>query len=659
MRRLLPLMAVLAAAALSPAPALADVPENADYSEAYIETAGEPTLHADVLRPKGLKETDKTPVILSIGPYFGHAEDPTAPNLTATPPSDRFDDLLEGGTVFERGYTVVYVDLRGFGASAGCNDFGGRGEQIDAKRAVEWAASQPWSTGKVGMWGKSYDGWTQVMALDEKPKGLAATVIQSPIIDGYRTLYQAGVHYNLGWYITPGLYQAYDVMPPTTNDNLDYLLQYVQGTNPACYAQNIAMQNSSVDHDDPAGFWAERDLVNARGSDVPTLWSHGFLDANTKPDNFLSVWETLTGPTRAWFGQYDHVRGNEADLVGRDGFLNEAMKWLDRYVKGDTSVDVNADPRTEIQEGNGRWRAEEQWPPADAGLRVLPVRAGTYTDDDSNTASNAGEASNGIWTFTQPAAHTMHIAGLIKAKLEVVSPSAPRANLVALLYDVAPDNTATYITRGAIAIKPSAEPQALEFELYPNDYRVEAGHRLGVFVSGSDESWYTPPHSQSEVEVRSGSVQVPFLKYERSRFLEGSEAAAMANRPTTTIEVDMNEATVPADLPPALIPGGPPSGKGGVNSRPAGRPAAARLRLTRKVRPGRRLEVKVRGAGTFPVTVTLKKGKKTIFKRTRKPNGAGAVRIVFKVRKKGRYTLIARAIGTGAPKQVKRTIRLR
>jgi predicted acyl esterase len=659
MRRLLLLVAVLAASALLPAQALADVPEGAEYTEAYIETPGEPTLHADVLRPKGFKDTDKTPVILSIGPYFGHAEDPTAPNLAATPPSDRFDDMIDGGKVFERGYTVVYVDLRGFGGSAGCNDFGGRGEQIDTKRAVEWAASQPWSTGKVGMWGKSYDGWTQVMALDEKPKGLAAVVIQSPIIDGYRTLYQAGVHYETGWYITPGLYQAYDAMPPTTNDNADYLLGYVQGTNPACYGQNIAMQNSTVDRDDPTGFWKERDLPNARGSDVPTLWSHGFLDANTKPDNFLSVWETLTGPTRAWYGQYDHVRGNEADVVGRDGFLNEAMRWLDRYVKGDTSVDVNSDPRTEIQEGNGKWRAEEQWPPADAANRIIPIREGSYTDDDSNTAGGSASATgNGTWSFTQPATHTMHISGLPKVKVDVVNSQSPRANLIALVYDIAPDNKGTLITRGAIAVPQAAEPQTMQFELYPNDYRVEAGNRIGVLISGSDESWYTPPHTQATIEVKSGAVEIPFLKYERSKFLEGGEASAMANRPVADIEDDMGQAVVTADFPPALIPGGPPSTKGGVNAPPAGKPAAAKLRLTRKVRAGRTLDIKVKGAGTYRITVTLKKGSKTVFKKTVKPK-KGVARIVFKVRKKGTYKLTAAAKGAGAPRPVKRTIKLK
>ena len=60
----------------------------------------------------------------------------------------------------ERGYTYVMVDLRGFGGSDGCLDWAGPGEQSDVVNAVQWAASQPWSTGKVGMYGKSYDGVT-------------------------------------------------------------------------------------------------------------------------------------------------------------------------------------------------------------------------------------------------------------------------------------------------------------------------------------------------------------------------------------------------------------------------------------------------------------------------------------------------------------------
>jgi hypothetical protein len=252
----------------------------------------------------------------------------------------------------------------------------------------------------------------------------------------------------------------------------------------------------------------------------------------------------------------------------------------------------------------------------------------------------------------------VHIAGIPKLKLEVVSTTSPRSNLIGLLYDIAPDNKGTLVTRGAIAVKSAPEPQKLEFELYPNDYRVEAGHRLGLLIAGSDESWYTPPHSQATIQVKGGGLDLPLLRYDRAQFLEGTEAAAMANRPVADIEDDMGKATMTADFGAAPIPGGPPKSGGGVTSPPSGKPKGPQLRLTRKVRAGRRLDVKVRGAGTFPVTVTLKQGARTVFKKTVKPK-KGVAQVVIKVRRKGTYELIAAAKGTGAPRAVRRKIRLK
>ena len=266
------LLAALAVALTGATHAHAATPPNTTFEDAYFSSGDGTMLHADVIRPKNAPA--KTPVILAIGPYFAHTGQTTVAgddfNPAAQGPNERFKDLWDEGRIFERGYAMVQVDLRGFGASEGCNDFGGTGEQQDVKAAVEWAASQPWSTGKVGMWGKSYDGWTQVMALATKPKGLAATVIQSPIIDGYRTLYQNGVHYDAGWYATPGLYQAIDASPPSVFDTPQYQAGAVKGNDPACYWQNIAEQNATQDRDNP--FWNSRNLVPpAARSDVPTL----------------------------------------------------------------------------------------------------------------------------------------------------------------------------------------------------------------------------------------------------------------------------------------------------------------------------------------------------------------------------------------------------
>jgi uncharacterized protein len=74
MRSRLSLLLALAVAAVLPATAgAADVPAGATWTETTIPSSDGVKLHADILRPKNLPATAKTPVILSIGPYFNHA----------------------------------------------------------------------------------------------------------------------------------------------------------------------------------------------------------------------------------------------------------------------------------------------------------------------------------------------------------------------------------------------------------------------------------------------------------------------------------------------------------------------------------------------------------------------------------------------------------
>jgi hypothetical protein len=64
---------------------------DADWSEAFFSSSGGVTLHVDVLRPKGATDADKTPVILSIGPYFK----PLGPDRPGGP--GRGHELRPGG----------------------------------------------------------------------------------------------------------------------------------------------------------------------------------------------------------------------------------------------------------------------------------------------------------------------------------------------------------------------------------------------------------------------------------------------------------------------------------------------------------------------------------------------------------------------------------
>ena len=86
----------------------------------------------------------------------------------------------------KHGYAVVRADERGFGQSPGILDPMSSGTSEVFAHLVEWAASQSWSSGKVGLLGVSYYAGSQWRVAARKPKGLAAIVPWEGMSDYYR-----------------------------------------------------------------------------------------------------------------------------------------------------------------------------------------------------------------------------------------------------------------------------------------------------------------------------------------------------------------------------------------------------------------------------------------------------------------------------------------
>ena len=154
------------------------------------EDAGDP-LDRPVLQPHGPDRPR--------GPDAGHSYGPFA-----TPgPSNRFADFVLGADVIRKGYTFVHGRPARLRRQQRLPRLGRPRRAGRREAAVEWAASQPWSTGKVGMYGKSYDGVTGLLGEILQPKGLAAVVSQEPVYDMYRYLYADGIRF-LNSLATPG-----------------------------------------------------------------------------------------------------------------------------------------------------------------------------------------------------------------------------------------------------------------------------------------------------------------------------------------------------------------------------------------------------------------------------------------------------------------------
>jgi predicted acyl esterase len=516
------------------------IPPGASWFSATIPSSGGVKLHADVMRPKGLKLTDKTPVIISIGPYFNHSGQtgPAGPvestpfDPTATPgPSTRFYDFETGGDLFKRGYSYVLVDLRDFGGSTGCLDWAGPGEQSDVKNAVEWAARQKWSTGKVGTYGKSYDGVTGLIAENLSPKGLKAVVAGEPVYDLYRYLYMNRVRFENS-VATPALYDAIAGTPGTSSDTLAYNTDALNDTaRPGCPVFNHADQQNE-DHSAP--YWKVRNLIpGAKNGHTPLLMTQGFIENNTKPDGAFDYFNNVKAPKQAWFGEWEHVRGNDRDdtgrlRMGRKGWFNEVMHFYDHYLKGvPASRTIDKDPKLAVESSTGKWRAETRWPPKDSHKIDTKLNTGTYTDDGQNNGTAQRIVfpgpiippnGEGVWTFSPKLTHVAHLAGVPHVNVRT-NAVADRGNLVVDVYDLDSKNQATLVSRGAFLL--NAGTTIASYDIYGNDWVFRAGHRVGVLVTSSNAEWWSHVPTAQPITVEKAQIALPYLRCARTSTIQG------------------------------------------------------------------------------------------------------------------------------------------
>jgi uncharacterized protein len=514
---------------------------DADWTEVWIPSSDGVTLHGDLLRPKGATNATKTPVILSIGPYFNHSGqtgpagpaegtqyDPVGPNAG---PSERFQDFVEGSGLLQKGYSFLMVDLRGFGGSNGCLDWSGPGEQADVVNSVQWAAGRPWSTGKVGMYGKSYDGLTGLIGVDKRPPGLAAVVSQEPVYDDYRYLYGDGMRRENSL-ATPALYDGIAATPGPVTDNPNYNVNSLN--NPVCLAQNWAAQAANDDHG--SDFWKQRNLIpGAAGSKVPLLLTQGLTENNTVADGLQQYLDNHTGYERAWLGPWEHVRGNETDetgrlKMGRAGWFDEVMRHYDQFLKG--IKPKIKDPMIAVQTNDGKWRGEDKWPPADARDYTSALRPGTYTDDADGSVTD----SSGVWTISRPLPYDAHLSGSGHATI-AVSTALPRANLVLDVYDLGPNGTGPLITRQAHMIYGTG-PSKIPLDLWSADWKIAAGHRIGVKVTDNNtDFWLLALPTKQTVTITGGSITLPFLRIARTKTIQGDPGTQLQGYLSNTVTV--------------------------------------------------------------------------------------------------------------------------
>jgi uncharacterized protein len=196
---LLPLVASVPATATPPK--VSEFGKYSGYSEAvydgwvrssqYVPMRDGTRLAVDIVQPTlhGKVATERLPVVWTHHRYqraFFVLEEMKVYSVAD------LDDWL--GEVVRHGYVVAAVDVRGSGASFGTYmGWFTSDETRDSYDITEWLAAQPWSNGNVGMYGRSYLGFTQYLAASQKPPHLKAIFPELAGTDAYELIYRGGI----------------------------------------------------------------------------------------------------------------------------------------------------------------------------------------------------------------------------------------------------------------------------------------------------------------------------------------------------------------------------------------------------------------------------------------------------------------------------------
>lgn len=499
---------------------------------------------------------DPVPAILEFLPY--RKRDGTTARDALTHP------YLAG-----HGYACLRVDMRGNGDSEGLmEDEYSPQELSDACEVIAWIAAQPWCTGAVGMMGISWGGFNALQVAALQPPALRAIVTLCSTVDRYGDdiHYKGGclLNENLGWGATMWSYSSRPPDPALRADWRELWLRRLEAE-PFLPALWLAHQR----RDD---YWRHGSVCEDYGAiSAATLAVGGWGDSYRNAVDALV--SHLDAPAKGIVGPWVHKYPHFAVPEPRIGFLQEALRWWDRWLKDiDTGVEDDPAMRLYLMDGvrparwhdtrPGRWIAERFWPAPAIDTARMPLRAGgvlgpggdalagrAAEDEDADAAERIevpvaspmtcgmeGGEFCAIWLGPEmpgdqrpddalsacfdsaPMAQT-DIVGAPVLLLRLRA-DRPLAQVAVRLNHLHPDGASTRITWGALNLAHRDGPAAPE-PLVPGEevevrvaldqiaYRLPEGHRLRVAVSSAYWPMLWPAPRAATLVLTGGTLELP------------------------------------------------------------------------------------------------------------------------------------------------------
>jgi uncharacterized protein len=284
------------------------------------------------------------------------------------------NDVPNANALLARGYAVLGVNIRGTGCSTGTFEAFTPQEWRDGAAVVEWAAGQPWSTGRVGMFGDSFPGITQVGVASRRPRGLVAIAPFQVVTDLYRDAGYPGGIQNTGF----GAFWAGADQPAASYSGA---FNRVKAGDTACAAtlathgtqetQNLALQGLLHPFDD--AYWqARRPGAGADKIDVPAFGCVSWQDDETSSRG--SEYLRRLDPRRTWVVATNGYHSMCA--VNAPRITAQLVAFFDRFVKGEDNG-YERTPRIQIWHEAATDGAKDNvpsWVTSFSSLGSMPVK---------------------------------------------------------------------------------------------------------------------------------------------------------------------------------------------------------------------------------------------------------------------------------------------
>ena len=401
-----------------------------------VPTRDGTSMATDIYRPAvdGMAIDDARPVVLSRSPYNKIRE----------------RDVLLAEHLVRHGYVVAIQDLRGRYASEGEFTKYSIYDAPDGYDTIEWLAKQPYSNGRVGMFGTSYAAHSQADAAKLNPPALKAMLMnEGGMANAWDHAVRHGGAFELGRELTWAFRQIpLEIDDPVVRKHFEvekiadwyHALPFRRGQNPLSiapgYEDYFMAEFTESDYSD---YWRAISLnwedYYEQTADAAMLHVGGWYDIFLRGTlgNYVALSELKQSPIELLIGPWTHS-GNARTYSGDVDFgaaaaieefhLEFHRRWFDRHLKGGEVAERKPVRLFVMGTGDGHrneagrlyhggyWTESDAWPLAGAESTAFYLQG----DGSLTTIQPVVKSSSTTYTF-DPANPVQTIGGNVSARV--------------------------------------------------------------------------------------------------------------------------------------------------------------------------------------------------------------------------------------------------